>query len=172
MCYRDSQLSTECSLFGCIPGAYCNSKSICLECDHQCRSCNDQNYTNCTSCYSTAIYPQWKYNHKSSFKGPCTFEFFPINKIKTHEINVPIPLSYRITFEFWINIHNPLYLINKNAKPSLSSFILKDFFTFSLHQNSYKNDSIYFVLTPFEFFFPFLEEYISINDYYEKYLKI
>ena len=171
MCYNN-QYTTECSLFGCIPGAYCNSKSLCLECDHQCRTCNDQNYTNCTSCYSTSIYPQWKYHHKSTLNGPCIFEFFPINKIKADEINVPIPLSYRITFEFWINIHNPVKLINKNAKPSLSSFILKDFFSFSLHQNSYKNDSIYFVLTPFEFFFPFLEDYISINDYYEKYLKI
>ena len=169
MCYNN-QYTTECSLFGCIPGAYCNSKSLCLECDHQCRTCKDQNYTNCTSCYSTSIYPQWKYHHKSTLEGPCIFEFFPINKIKADEINVPIPLSYRITFEFWINIHNPVKLINKNAKPSLSSFILKDFFSFSLHQNSYKNDSIYFVLTPFEFFFPFLEDYISINDYYEKYL--
>ena len=50
---------SECSLFGCIPGSFCNPDNTCIECDYQCRTCFDKTYMNCKSCYSIAIYPYW-----------------------------------------------------------------------------------------------------------------
>ena len=100
--YGWSDIITECSLFGCIPGSYCNKDYQCIECDYQCRTC-DQGYMNCISCYSNAIYPQWKFYRENPKKiQPCIFEFYPLNKVESHEIQVPISLLYRVTFEFWI----------------------------------------------------------------------
>ena len=163
---------TECSLFGCIPGSYCNKDYVCLECDYQCRTCN-KGYMNCISCYSNAIFPQWKYYRDNPVTtGPCIFEFYPLNKVESHDIQVPIPLSYRVTFEFWIHIHDPTYLTNKDLRPSLSSFILKDFFTLSLHQNVSDYNAAIFILTPFEFFYPFKKEFTTLDDFYDKYIDL
>jgi hypothetical protein len=126
----------------------------------------------CISCYSNAIYPQWKYYRDNPYKtGQCIFEFYPLNKVEKMDIEVPIPLSYRLTFEFWIYIHDPTYLTNEDLTQSLSSFVLKDFFTFSLHQNSSDYNSAIFLLTPFEYFYPFKNDYTIMGDYYDKYLK-
>ena len=162
---------TECSLFGCIPGSYCSKDLVCQSCDDQCRTCNT-NDMNCLSCYSNAIYPQWKnYRDPSYEAGQCIFEFYPINKVESLDIPVPIPLSYRMTFEFWIYIHDPTYLTNSVLRPSLSTIILKEFFSFSLHQNAYDYNSCIFILTPFELFYPFKDAYITEEDFYDKYLK-
>ena len=161
---------TECSLFGCIPGSYCSKDLVCQSCDDQCRTCNT-NDMNCLSCYSNAIYPQWKnYRDPSYEAGQCIFEFYPINKVESLDIPVPIPLSYRMTFEFWIYIHDPTYLTNSVLRPSLSTIILKEFFSFSLHQNAYDYNSCIFILTPFELFYPFKDAYITKDDFYDKYL--
>ena len=164
---------TDCTLFGCIPGSYCNKDNTCIECDYQCRTC-EQGNMKCISCYSNAIFPQWQYYRWQNYKtGQCVFEFYPLNKVESLDIQVPIPLSYRITFEFWIYIHDPTYLTNKVLRSSLSSFILKDFFSFSMHHKNVtdENHSTIFILTPFEFFFPFKKEYTTKDDYYDKYLK-
>ena len=162
---------SECSLFGCIPGAYCSNSNTCKECDSQCKGC-DEGLNKCRSCYNTAMNGLWKNNPKSSYSGICPFEFFPLNKAESYDINVPIPLNYRMTFEFWINIYSPKYLKDKNGKISLSSFILKDFFTISIHQNIKDINSAFFVLTPFEFFYPFDKNFVTMQDLYEKYLNI
>ena len=161
--------SSECSLFGCIPGAYCSPDTVCLECDYQCRTCFDKTYMNCKSCYSLAIYPLWTYDNLFSKGTSCIFEFYPLNKAESFNIDVPIPLSYRITFEFWIFIHDPTYLTNQDLRPSLSSFILKDFFSFSLHQLSSDYNSVKFILTPFEYYYPFTEDITTTEAYYNKY---
>ena len=167
----DDALITDCSLRGCIPGAYCNRDNTCIECDQQCRTC-EADKMKCISCYSNAIYPQWKYYRDNPYKtGQCIFEFYPLNKVEKMDIEVPIPLSYRLTFEFWIYIHDPTYLTNEDLTQSLSSFVLKDFFTFSLHQNSSDYNSVIFLLTPFEYFYPFKNDYTIMGDYYDKYLK-
>ena len=127
---------------------------------------------NCKSCYSTAINKDWQYHHDYSRSGPCIFEFYPLNKVESDNIKVPIPLNYRMTFEFWINIHDPRYLCDKNVKPSLSSFILKDFFTIALHRNLKKVNSVIFVLIPFEFYYPFDKNFVLMDDLYNKYLNI
>ena len=167
--YKCEYSYTECSYHGCVPGSYCNSQNICLECNYQCKGC--VNKDSCKSCYITATYPTFLYDHKySSLNGPCIFEFFPLNKAMSLDIDVPIPLNYRMTFEFWIYIHDPRYLQEKNAEDSLSSFILKDFFTISLHKSLEDINSVIFALTPFEFFYPFDKSYITMNDFYEKYI--
>ena len=173
-CYFDAwyakQYITECSLFGCIPGSYCDSNYICLECDYQCRTC-ESGFMNCISCYSNAIYPQWKFYRQPNYtKESCTFEFYPLNKVESYNMQVPIPLSYRVTFEFWIYIHDPTYLTNKELRPSLSSFILQDFLTLSLHRNDEDYNSTFFILTPFEFFFPFKKSFITKDHFYQDYL--
>ena len=171
--YEYSDFITECSLFGCIPGSYCNKDETCIECDYQCRTCTPDGYMKCMSCYSNAIYPQWKYYRiPSDTAHSCIFEFYPLNKVESYDIQVPIPLSYRVTFEFWIYIHDPKHLTNKVLRPSLSSFILKDFFTISLHQSENKSetDSVTFILTPFEFFYPFKKEIITMEDFENIYL--
>ncbi len=165
---------TECSLLGCIPGAYCNDHNICQECDKPCRTCFDGNLKNCKSCYSTARYPQWKNYHQfqsASKKEDCIYEFYPLNKIESNEIEFPIPLNYRLTFEFWMFIHEPLYLTNKDLTPSLSSFILKDFFTVSIHQDEDNVNNTYGILTPFEFYYPFSKDFVIKESYYQDYLK-
>ena len=172
---------TDCSLFGCIPGSYCNDDNTCIECDHQCRTCKG-GYMNCVSCYSISILPQWFYYRQFREVRPCIFEFYPINKIESYNIDVPIPLAYRLTFEFWIYIHDPIHLTNKDLRYSLSSIILKDFFTFSFHvdrdendigtDNNSTNPNVTFLLTPFEFFFPFKKDYITKDDFYNKYLEL
>ena len=165
-----TMITTDCSLWGCIPGSYCNKDYTCLECDYQCRTC-EKGQMNCISCYSNAIFPQWKYYREYTYTlHQCIFEFYPLNKVESHNIAVPIPLSYRITFEFWIFIHDPTYLTNKDLRSSLSTFILKDFFSFSLHQNTSDYNSAIFLLTPFEFFYPFKKEYITKDDFYDKYI--
>ena len=165
-------LITDCSLNGCIPGSYCKSgENTCLECDYQCRTC-EGGYMNCISCYSNAVYPQWKYYRDVTYKtGKCTFEFYPLNKVESIDINVPIPLSYRVSFEFWIYIHDPTYLTNQDLTSSLSSFILKDFLTLSLHQNVSDYSSAVLILTPFEYFYPFKHDFTIMDDYYSRYLK-
>ena len=168
--YYWGYFTTECSLFGCIPGAFCSPDTVCIECDYQCKTCFDKNYMNCKSCYSIAIYPYWMYDNQFDKGTQCIFEFYPMNKVESGNINIPIPLSYRITFEFWIFIHNPRYLTNKDLRSSLSSFILKDFFTFSIHHNEVEQDfnSTVLILTPFEYFYPFKKDYTTVNDF-EKY---
>ena len=160
---------TECSLFGCIPGTFCSTDTICIECDYQCRTCFDKTPMNCKSCYSIAIFPQWQYDYQFGKGTQCTFEFYPLNKVESGNINVPIPLNYRITLEFWMFIHDPTYLTNKDLRPSLSSFIYKDFFTFSLHQKEDDYNSIMLILTPFEYFYPFKKQYSTIDHFYQNY---
>ena len=167
-----SYFTTECSLFGCIPGAFCSPDNVCMECDYQCRTCFDKTYMNCKSCYSLAIYPLWLYENLFSKGTSCIFEFYPINKAESLNINVPIPLNYRITFEFWIFIHNPLLLTNQDLRSSLSSFILKDFFALSFHQISGDKNSIKYILTPFEYYYPFTEDITTTEAYYDKYKKL
>ena len=162
---------SECSLFGCIPGSFCNPEQVCLECDYQCKTCFNKAHMNCKSCYSLAIYPYWKYDNQFDNGVQCIFEFYPINKAESYNIDVPIPLSYRISFEFWIFIHDPKDLINMKLRPSLSSLILKDFFVVSIHQNPNDYNSTIFILTPFEIFFPFKKDYISADDFYKNYTK-
>ena len=58
--YYYNHFTTECSLFGCIPGSFCSPDTVCIECDYQCKTCFDKTYMNCKSCYSIAIYPYWK----------------------------------------------------------------------------------------------------------------
>ena len=113
-------------------------------------------------CYTIAIYPYWMYDNQFDQGTQCIFEFYPMNKVESGNINISIPLSYRITLEFWIFIHNPRYLTNKS---SLSSFILKDFFTFSIHHNAVDEDfiSTILILTPFEYFYPFKKDFIVYN---------
>ena len=160
-----------CSYWGCVPGAYCqSSSSICLECDFKCKGCT-QDSTTCTSCYITSKKEYYKLHQQSNSRTKCPFEFYPLNKVESNNINVPIPLSHRMTFEFWIYIHDPRYLSGKDAQPSLSSFILQDFFTISVHQNINDPNSAVFVLTPFEFFYPFDKNYIVMDDLYNKYYK-
>ena len=160
-----------CSYWGCVPGAYCqSSSSICLECDFKCKGCT-QDSTTCTSCYITSKKEYYKLHQQSNSRMKCPFEFYPLNKVESNNINVPIPLSHRMTFEFWIYIHDPRYLSGKDAQPSLSSFILQDFFTISVHQNINDPNSAVFVLTPFEFFYPFDKNYIVMDDLYNKYYK-
>ena len=172
--YQNEQaLITDCSLLGCIPGSYCNKDNTCIECDYQCRTC-EEGYMNCISCYSNAIFPEWKFYRKYTYEThECIFEFYPLNKVESLDISVPIPLSYRITFEFWIYIHDPTYLTNKELRSSLSTFILQDFFSFSLHHKNVTDEdhSTIFILTPFEFFYPFKKDFITMDDYYDKYLK-
>ena len=162
---------SECNYNGCVPGSYCDGSQICTECDEQCKSCTTGNM-NCKSCYITAVYPFWTYHAQSSYTGPCTFEFYPLNKVESHDINVPIPLSHRMTFEFWIHIHDPQLLSNNKVQPSVSSFILQDFFSISVHQNTKDKNSAIFVLVPFEFFFPFDKNLVLMDDFYNKYLKV
>ena len=171
--YYYGHFTTECSLFGCIPGSFCSPDRVCIECDYQCKTCFDKTYMNCKSCYSIAIYPYWKYDNQFNKGVQCIFEFYPINKVENGNINIPIPLAYRITFEFWMFIHDPRYLTNKDLRSSLSSFILKDFFTFSIHHNQEDVDfnSIVLILTPFEYFYPFKKDYTTYNDFYEIYKK-
>ena len=161
---------TECSLFGCIPGSFCDDSYTCIECDYQCRTCFSKGYMDCKSCYSIAEYPQWDYYHQFTKGTQCTFEFYPLNKIESYNIDVPIPLSYRVTMEFWMFIHDPTYLTNKDLRSSLSSFILKDFFTFSLRQNTSDYNSVNMIITPFEFFFPFKKSYTTADDFLNDYL--
>ena len=163
--------TTECSLFGCIPGSFCSTDTVCIECDYQCRTCFDKTYMNCKSCYSIAIYPYWKYDNQFDTGTQCIFEFYPMNKVESDNIDVPIPLNYRLTFEFWIFIHDPTYLTNKDLRSALSSFILKDFFTFSMHHNPDDYNSTVFILTPFEYFYPFKKDYTTYEDFYQKYKK-
>ena len=163
---------SECSLWGCVPGSYCDGSNKCNECDDQCKGCV-AGPMNCKSCYITAMNNLWRYHHKDTSRtGPCPFEFYPLNKVESDNINVPIPLSHRMTFEFWINIHDPKYLCDKDVQPSISSFILQDFFTISVHQNLQDINSAIFVLVPFEFFYPFDKNFILMDDLYEKYLNI
>ena len=171
--YYYNHFTTECSLFGCIPGSFCSPDTVCIECDYQCKTCFDKTYMNCKSCYSIAIYPYWKYDNQFDKGVQCIFEFYPINKAESGNIDTPIPLSYRITFEFWMFIHDPRYLTNKDLRSSLSSFILKDFFTFSIHHNQEDEDynSIVLILTPFEYFYPFKKDYTTYNDFNETYKK-
>jgi hypothetical protein len=91
--------------------------------------------------------------------------------VESIDIQVPIPLSYRVSFEFWIYIHDPTYLTNQDRTSSLSSFILKDFFSLSLHQNVSDYNSAIFILTPFEYFYPFRHDFTIMDDYYSRYLK-
>ena len=161
---------TECSLFGCIPGSFCDESQTCKECDYQCRTCFSKAYMDCKSCYSIAEYPQWKHYYEFQAGTQCTFEFYPINKIESDNIDVPIPLSHRVTMEFWMFIHDPKYLTNKDLRSSLSSFILKDFFTLSLRQEVSDYNSVTFILTPFEYFYPFKKAYTTANDYLNDYL--
>ena len=174
-CYYYSYSSyygfSECSLFGCVPGSYCDSSSTCIECDYQCKGCI-AGPMNCKSCYITAMNNRWKFHHHDSYTGPCPFEFYPLNKVESDNINVPIPLSHRMTFEFWINIHDPKYLCDKDVQPSISSFILQDFFTITFHQNLQDVNSTIFVLIPLEFFYPFDKNLILMDDLYKKYLNI
>ena len=161
----------RCDYWGCIPGSFCDSSSnICKECDFKCKGCSQDSKT-CTSCYITSKYPLYKYHHRSSQSLTCPFEFYPLNKAESNSFDVPIPLSHRMTFEFWIYIHDPKYLSAQDAQPSLSSFILQDFFTISLHQNIHDSNSSFFVLIPFEFFYPFDKNYILMDDLYNKYFK-
>ena len=160
---------SECSLFGCIPGSFCNPDNTCIECDYQCRTCFDKTYMNCKSCYSIAIYPYWMYDNQFDTGTKCIFEFYPLNKAESDNINIPIPLSYRITFEFWMFIHDPTKMSNKDLRPSLSSFIIKDFFTFSIHQNPEDYNSTIVILTPFEYFFPFKKSYTTTEHFYNTY---
>ena len=161
---------TECSLFGCIPGSFCDDSYTCIECDYQCRTCFSKGYMDCKSCYSIAEYPQWDYYHQFKKGTQCSFEFYPLNKIESYNIDVPIPLSYRVTMEFWMFIHDPTYLTNKDLRSSLSSFILKDFFTFSLRQNTADYNSVNLIITPFEFFYPFKKSYTTADDFLKDYL--
>ncbi len=164
---------TECSLRGCIPGGYCNDHSICIECDKQCRTCFDSTQNNCKSCFSTAKYPQWQNYHQfqtSKLKESCVFQFYPLNKIRNNAIDFPIPLNYRMTFEMWVFIHQPLKLTNEDLTPSLSSFVIKDFFTISIHQHDEDINAINIIFTPFEFFYPFLPEYNIKVSFEENYL--
>ena len=160
---------SECSLFGCIPGSFCSPDTVCIECDYQCKTCFDKTYMNCKSCYSLAIYPYWAYDNQFDKGTQCIFEFYPINKAESFNIDIPIPLSYRITFEFWMYIHDPTYLTNKDLRPSLSSFIIKDFFTFSFHRVEEDFKSITLILTPFEYFFPFKKDYTTTDHFYKTY---
>ena len=161
---------TECSLFGCIPGSFCDDSYTCIECDYQCRTCFSKGYMDCKSCYSIAEYPQWDYYHQFKKGTQCSFEFYPLNKIESYNIDVPIPLSYRVTMEFWMFIHDPTYLTNKDLRSSLSSFILKDFFVFSLFQNTADYKSVNLIITPFEFFYPFKKSYTTADDFLIDYL--
>ena len=173
-CYSSSSYYyafTECNYYGCVPGSYCDG-NICSECDEQCHGCNSAGKMNCRSCYITSFDTYWKYHHLSSYSGKCSFEFYPLNKVVSHNINVPIPLSHRMTFEFWIHIHDPQLLSDNKVQPSISSFILKDFFSISVHQNIEDRNSAIFVLVPFEFFFPFEENFVLMDDLYNKYLNI
>ena len=81
---------TDCTLFGCIPGSYCNKDNTCIECDYQCRTC-EQGNMKCISCYSNAIFPQWQYYRWQNYKtSQCVFEFYPLNKVESLDIPVPI----------------------------------------------------------------------------------
>ena len=162
---------TECSLYGCVPGSYC-SDSTCYECDTQCKGCHSSEKMRCRSCYITAIEPLWRNHHLKDYNGSCTFEFFPLNKVESHNIKVPIPLSHRMTFEFWIHIHNPKNLCDQDVQPSFSSFVLKDFFTIGLHPNNKDDNSAIFVLVPFEFFYPLDKNIVLMDDLYNKYLNV
>ena len=71
---------TECSLWGCIPGSYCDGAGKCNECDDQCKGCN-AGPMNCKSCYITSMNNLWKYHHRGGFNGPCPFEFYPFGLI-------------------------------------------------------------------------------------------
>ena len=163
---------SECSLFGCIPGSFCSPDTVCIECDYQCKTCFDKTYMNCKSCYSIAIYPYWMYDNQFDKGTQCIFEFYPINKAESYNIDIPIPLSYRITLEFWMFIHDPTYLTNKDLRLSLSSFIIKDFLTFSFHRAEDDFNSTKLIITPFEYFFPFKKDYTTIEDFYGTYKKL
>ena len=169
-CSNTARYFIECSLFGCIPGSFCDDSYTCIECDYQCRTCFSKGYMDCKSCYSIAEYPQWDYYHQFKKGTQCSFEFYPLNKIESYNIDVPIPLSYRVTMEFWIFIHDPTYLTNKDLRSSLSSFILKDFFTFSLRQNTSDYNSVNLMIAPFEFFYPFKKSYTTADDFLNDYL--
>ena len=73
--YRYYGLS-ECNLYGCVPGSYCNNDNFCLECDKQCKGCSGSGYKECKSCYITSMNNLWKYHHRASFTGFCPFEFY------------------------------------------------------------------------------------------------
>ena len=163
---------SECSLFGCIPGSFCSPDTVCIECDYQCKTCFDKTYMNCKSCYSIAIYPYWMYDNQFDKGTQCIFEFYPLNKAESYNIDIPIPLSYRITLEFWMFIHDPTYLTNKDLRLSLSSFIIKDFLTFSFHRVEDDFNSTKLILTPFEYFFPFKKGYTTTEDFYGTYKKL
>ena len=64
---------SECSLWGCVPGSYCDGSNKCNECDDQCKGCV-AGPMNCKSCYITAMNNLWRYHHKDTSRtGPCPF---------------------------------------------------------------------------------------------------
>ena len=156
----------DCSMDGCIENTYCNKNDKrCLACDLTCRTCFTDSNNDCRSCYRNAVSDQWYINYQftQANKQMCKYEYNNMAIFDDFEVNIPIPLTYRITIEFWLFVHDTTHLIDSNIRPSFSGFIIKDFFIMGVMQDEVKSN-IKTIIIPFEHFFPFNKNIISVED--------
>ena len=133
----------DCSMDGCIENTYCNKNDKrCLACDLTCRTCFTDSNNDCRSCYRNAVSDQWYINYQftQANKQMCKYEYNNMAIFDDFEVNIPIPLTYRITIEFWLFVHDTTHLIDSNIRPSFSGFIIKDFFIMGVMQDEVKSN--------------------------------
>ena len=167
----NSYYHEPCYLKGCIPGAFCDSEDdafLCRECDIRCRTCSSTKPSHCTSCYNTAVSPQWyTYNQFSSQR--CTHEYIPFNKFQDFEVKIPLLLNYRATIEFWMFIVNPEKMSDSILHSSYSAFIFKKFFTIVIYHNIINIKNVEVTFLPFENLYPYSKNIANEDQFYQYY---
>jgi hypothetical protein len=63
-------------------------------------------------------------------------DFVDVTKFSDFSVKVPPAHTYRVTIDFWAFVHDTTNLLNSSFKSSVSSIIMKDFFSISLMQDT------------------------------------
>ena len=170
-CYHN--ISREmCSLKGCVPGSFCNTKNslyLCTQCDVTCNTCDSEKPNDCTSCYATAIAPQWYSYVEYEGSQSCIHEYIPFNNFENFEIEIPLILNYRATVEFWMFIINTKAMTDSNLLHSYSAFIFKNFFTIVINHNINNINDVEVSFLPLENIYPYHVNISNEITYYNLY---
>ena len=161
-----------CSLKSCVPGSFCNTKDnlyLCTQCDIRCNTCADEKPNNCTSCYNTAISPEWHSYVQYKENHSCTHEYIAFNNFENFEIEIPLILNYRGTVEFWMFIVNTKTMTDENLIHSYSAFIFKNFFTIVINHNINNIEDVDISFLPLENIYPYHLNISNYNNYYTLY---
>lgn len=113
----------------CIEGTYCDTlANVCRFCDDQCRDCASVMKNSCTKCHRSSP------NFDLTYATPqqCTFDHVDFSKYDKFSMDVPPAMNYRVTFDFWMWVHDVSKFINVKGTAQAITLVYKDFLTIGI----------------------------------------